>query len=89
MTDLRLTAEGFCDYNSIVILVVFFDLKVKKLAGIEEITGTSVDVVLQTGVNASQETVELEIKGKHLEYKAKPKQSCCPESDYDGDLDDD
>ncbi len=55
-----------------------FKLKVKKIAGIDEISGTNLDIILQAGANVGQEAVELEIKPKHLEYKRKPKFECCP-----------
>jgi len=58
-----------------------FEFKAKKVGGIDEITRTSLEIILQAGANIAQEIVELEVKGKkgeHLEYKRKPKFECCP-----------
>jgi hypothetical protein len=59
-----------------------FELRAKKIAGIEGITAGDLTVTLQAGANIGQETVELKLKGKrrdrYLEYKAKLKPECCP-----------
>jgi hypothetical protein len=58
-----------------------FEFKVKKVAGIDQINGTSLEIILQAGADIGWEIVELEVKGKkgeRLEYKRKPKFQCCP-----------
>ena len=55
-----------------------FELKVKKVSNTGEISGTTLTVELQAGVNLGQDVVEIEVEPKHLEHKKEPKLDCCP-----------
>ena len=56
-----------------------FDLKVKRIYNLREITGRTLTVSLYVGANSAEETVQTRLKGRHLEHKKKPKLECCPE----------
>jgi hypothetical protein len=55
-----------------------FELSAKKVTDTSEITGMNLTVGLQAGINYANEVVEAEKQDNRLEYKAKPKQECCP-----------
>jgi hypothetical protein len=54
-----------------------FDLKVKRAHKLRKLTGRSFTVALLVGMNLGEETVEVKLKGHHLEHKKKPKLDCC------------
>jgi len=55
-----------------------FELKVKKVDGISEITSQDLTIILQAGTNIGEETVKVRTKRNHLEYKRKPKLNYSP-----------
>jgi hypothetical protein len=54
-----------------------FEVRVRKLAKTKIISGTDLTVSLQAGPNLGQETVQVDVRPQHLEYRKIPKLSCC------------